>query len=128
MSRPRRCGSATTLCRSRSASGLSIYSKRSEEEDAGESGGESPLRVYRYGERLHFTAKLRTPRNYRNPGALDLAGYLASQGIRLTGSAHASDVEILPGFVGSRFECGAAPRGAACWSTSTSCGRASAAR
>ena len=82
---------------------LSIYSKRSEEEDASESGGESPLRVYVYGERLHLPAKLRTPRNYRNPGAMDLAGYLASQGIRLTGSARASSVQTLPGFSGSRW-------------------------
>ena len=43
------------------------------------------------------------PRNYRNPGAMDMAGYLASQGIRLTGSSHASSVEVLPGFVGSRI-------------------------
>ena len=82
---------------------LTIYSKRSEEEDAHEIGAESPLRVYRYGERLRFTAKLRMPRNYRNPGALDLAGYLASQGIRLTGSAPASGVESLPGFAGNRL-------------------------
>ena len=43
------------------------------------------------------------PRNYRNPGAMDMAGYLASQGIRLTGSARASSVEVLPGFAGSRI-------------------------
>ena len=30
-------------------------------------------------------------------------GYLASQGVRLTGSARARDVEILPGFAGSRI-------------------------
>ena len=34
---------------------------------------------------------------------MDLAGYLASQGIRLTGSARASNVEVLPGFAGSRI-------------------------
>ena len=82
---------------------LSIYSKQSEEEAADENGGESPLRVYTYGERLHLTAKLRMPRNYRNPGAMDMAGYLASQGIRLTGSARASTVDLLPGFFGSRW-------------------------
>lgn len=82
---------------------LSIYSKRSEEEQAGENGGESPLRVYAYGERLHLLAKLRLPRNYRDPGAMDLTGYLVSQGIRLTGSARASSVETLPGFFGSRW-------------------------
>jgi competence protein ComEC len=82
---------------------LTIYSKQTEEDEASESGGESPLRVYTYGQRLRFAAKLRIPRNYRNPGATDMAGYLASQGIRLTGSARASGVEVLPGFVGSRI-------------------------
>ena len=82
---------------------LTIYSKQAEEEDARDAGAESPLRVYTYGQRLRFTAKLRMPRNYRNPGAMDMAGYLASQGIRLTGSARASSVEVLPGFVGSRI-------------------------
>ena len=81
---------------------LTIYSKQAEEDEARDAGAESPLRVYTYGQRLRFTAKLRMPRNYRNPGATDMAGYLASQGIRLTGSARASSVEVLPGFVGSR--------------------------
>ena len=82
---------------------LTIYSKQSEEEEARDNGSESALRVYTYGQRLRFAAKLRMPRNYRNPGATDMAGYLASQGIRLTGSARASSVEVLPGFVGSRI-------------------------
>lgn len=82
---------------------LTIYSKQSEEDEAREGGEESPLRVYTYGQRLHLIAKLRTPRNYRNPGAMDMAGYLNSQGIRLTGSARASSVEVLPGFVGTRI-------------------------
>jgi competence protein ComEC len=82
---------------------LTIYSKKSEEDEAVQAGSESPLRVYTYGERMRFAAKLRAPRNYRNPGALDLTGYLASQGIRLTGSARASEVEILSGVDGSRI-------------------------
>jgi competence protein ComEC len=82
---------------------LTIYSKKAEEEGARDSGAESPLRVYAYGERLHMIAKLRMPRNYRAPGAMDLVGYLNSQGIRLTGSARAGTVEILPGFFGSRI-------------------------
>ena len=82
---------------------LTIYSKQTEEDEAREDGTDSPLRVYTYGQRLHFIAKLRMPRNYRNPGAMDMAGYLASQGIRLTGSSRASSVEVLPGFVGSRI-------------------------
>lgn len=82
---------------------LTIFSKRSDEEDARDSGADSALPVYTYGQRVHFPAKLRAPRNYGNPGALDLVGYLASQNIRLTGSARASEVEILPGFAGSRI-------------------------
>jgi competence protein ComEC len=82
---------------------LTIFSKRADEEEAESSGSDSPLRVYTYGERLHIAAKLRAPRNYGNPGALDLVGYLASQGIRLTGSARATEVEVLPGFAGNRI-------------------------
>lgn len=82
---------------------LTIYSTESEEATAEASAAESPLPVYTYGERLRLAAKLRTPRNYGNPGALDLVGYLASQGIRLTGSARASDVQVLPGFGGTRM-------------------------
>src|SRR6202012_781665 len=52
--------------------------------------------------------------NYRNPGAMDLAGYLVSQGISLTGSVHATGVVVLPGFVGRRFGyCGSPARGRA---------------
>ena len=82
---------------------LTVYSKKSEEEEARTAATESPLLVYRYGQRLRFPAKLRIPRNYRDPGANDIAGYLASQGLRLTGSAHAAEVEVLPGFAGSRL-------------------------
>jgi len=82
---------------------LTVFSKRTDEDEARESGAESALPVYTYGPRLHFPAKLRAPRNYGNPGALDLVGYLASQGVCLTGSARASMVEILPGFAGSRI-------------------------
>ena len=82
---------------------LTIYSKQSEEEEARNGGAESPLHVYTYGQRLRCTAKLRMPRSYRDPGAMDLVGYLSSQGIRLTGSARASNVEMLPGFAGTRI-------------------------
>ncbi len=82
---------------------LTIYSKRSDQGEARDDGVESPLRVYTYGERLHLIARLRLPRNYRDPGAMDLVGYLNSQGIRLTGSAPASHVAVLPGFIGNRI-------------------------
>lgn len=82
---------------------LTIYSKRTDEDHARDTGSDTPLRIFTYGERLHLVAKLRLPHNYRDPGAMDLAGYLALQGIRLTGSANVSGVEELPGFCGTRF-------------------------
>jgi len=82
---------------------LTIYSRASDEAAAEQGGSDSALPVYTYGEQLRLGAKLRMPRNYGNPGALDLVGYLASQGIRLTGSAPAAQVEVGPGFAGNRI-------------------------
>jgi competence protein ComEC len=82
---------------------LTIYSKKLEEERATASGNEPALPIYGYGQKLHLFAKLRMPRNYRDPGAMDVIGYFASQGIRLTGSAHIDDVKVLPGSAGTRI-------------------------
>ena len=80
---------------------LSIY--RDEIDGAPEeSGTGAPMRIYRYGERLHFPAKLHPPRNFRNPGAFDYEGYLANEGILVLGSTKSTKVEVLPGFVGTR--------------------------
>jgi competence protein ComEC len=62
------------------------------------------MRVFRYGERIRFFAKLRAPRNFRNPGAFDYEGYLAANGIVALGSAKIENVEVIPGFAGSRIE------------------------
>lgn len=62
------------------------------------------MRVFHYGERLRLRAKLKLPRNFRNPGAFDYQGYLAEKGISALGSAKAQDVEVLPGFAGTRLE------------------------
>lgn len=72
---------------------LSIYAK---------DGGN--MRAFRYGERLQFPAKLQLPRNYRNPGAFDYAGYLADNGIRALASVKYNEVSVLPGFAGHRAE------------------------
>jgi Domain of unknown function (DUF4131) len=47
------------------------------------------MRAYHYGERLRFMAKLRAPRNFRNPGAFDYRGYLADHGIAMLASRRA---------------------------------------
>lgn len=59
---------------------------------------------FRYGERLRFPTKLYRPHNFRNPAAFDYEGYLAENGIAVVGSARTAEVELLPGFAGSRFE------------------------
>ena len=60
--------------------------------------------ILHYGSRLRLTAKLHPARNYRNPGAFDYEGYLRDNGISVLGSAAAQDIEVLPGFSGSRIE------------------------
>jgi competence protein ComEC len=81
---------------------LGIYAKEPEQEyDEGEP---VPMRVFHYGKRLRFAAKLRAPRNFRNPGAFDYRGYLADRGIVMLASTKSSKVEMLPGFVGTRLQ------------------------
>src|SRR5258708_22938226 len=62
------------------------------------------MRIFRYGERIRFFTKLRPPRNFRNPGAFEYEGYLATNGIAALGSAKIENVEVIPGFAGSRIE------------------------
>lgn len=81
---------------------LGIFAKEADQEyDEGEA---VPMRVFHYGERLHFVAKLRPPRNFRNPGAFDYREYLADQGIVMLASTKIAKVEILPGFMGTRVQ------------------------
>jgi competence protein ComEC len=61
-------------------------------------------RLFHYGERLCLPVKLKLPRNFRNPGAFDYQQYLAANGISALGSAKAEEIEVLPGFAGSRLE------------------------
>jgi len=87
---------------------LSIYSPRPT--DASESEGDNAaadaapstqMPVFHYGDRLGFSAKLKLPHNFRNPGAFDYQAYLADRGIAALGSAKIENVEQLPGFTGS---------------------------
>ncbi len=75
---------------------LSLYS-RAEDTPTQE------LSPFHYGDRLRFIARLKLPRNFRNPGAFDYQGYLADHGIAALGSAKLETVERLPGFTGSRI-------------------------
>jgi competence protein ComEC len=55
-----------------------------------------------YGQVVEVAAKVRSPRNYQNPGAFDLVTYLANQHIYWSGSVSGiSGVRVLPGRCGS---------------------------
>lgn len=57
----------------------------------------------KYGDRLRFTARLRPPRNFRNPGAFDYEGYLHGLGIGVMASVDAQKIDVLPGKAGTRL-------------------------
>ena len=85
---------------------LSIYSPRSKDNSAEDEPAGAAVyngRALHYGDRIRFFAKLKRPRNFRNPGAFDYEVYLADRGIAALGSAKVTDVEVLPGFTGSRI-------------------------
>jgi competence protein ComEC len=83
---------------------LGIYGSRPEVTPQSDEAFASAMRIFHYGERLRLPVKLKLPRNFRNPGAFDYQGYLAANGIAALGSVKVEDVELLPGFSGSRVE------------------------
>jgi competence protein ComEC len=61
------------------------------------------LPALRYGERIELEARVRKPRNFKNSGAFDYAGYLARRDIFWVASAGASaPLRRIPGGCGSR--------------------------
>ncbi len=82
---------------------LSIYARRAPAYALTPAKDDS-LPVFHYGQRLRFPVKPRIPRNFRNPGAFDYAGYLAENGIAALGSVKAEDIQLVPGFSGRRIE------------------------
>ncbi len=87
---------------------LGVYSLHSggvPEEDsvANMAGDAATMPAFHYGDRIRFIAKLRLPRNFRNPGAFDYRGYLADREIAALGSAKLENVDRLPGFFGNRI-------------------------
>ena len=83
---------------------LSLYQRYLVPQHAEADRAQPAIRVHQYGERVRFPAKLRPPRNFRNPGAFDYRSFLAEQGIAALGTGKADQVQVLPGFVGSRLE------------------------
>ena len=78
---------------------LTLYSRS---ESGNRSGMANSPPLYKYGQRLRLAAKLRPPRNFRNPGAFDYRNYLAQRGIAALASANQASVQVLPGFAGNR--------------------------
>jgi competence protein ComEC len=63
-----------------------------------------PMHLFLYGQRIRFRTTLVPPRNYRNPGAFDYAGYLRDNGIAAGASVKYAGIQMLAGFAGSRAE------------------------
>ena len=74
-----------------------LFSRQREADQQAENGGFPQLA---YGDRVKFTAKLRMPRNFRNPGAFDYEGYLHGLGMTSIASVAANEIEIVPGRTG----------------------------
>jgi competence protein ComEC len=86
---------------------LTIYRSHLDPNDpdtSAENPMQAPIPQFRYGDRIRLRAKLRPPRNFRNPGSFDYQGYLIANGISALGSAKAEDVEVLAGFCGDRIQ------------------------
>ena len=75
-----------------------VFSREATEDNPEDDRPNMPHLVY--GDRIRLTAKLRLPRNFRNPGAFDYEGYLSGHGISTLASVKAEDIEALPGTSG----------------------------
>jgi predicted membrane metal-binding protein len=64
----------------------------------------SAMQLFHYGQRIKFATTFNSPRNFRNPGAFDYAGYLRDHRVAATASTKYAGIELLPGFTGSRIE------------------------
>ena len=85
-------------------SGVRMSTYDAQPSSDGQEPGAAPARLFHYGERLRFPARIYPPRNFRNPGAFDYQGYLLENGIVALASTKAASVKVLPGFAGSRIE------------------------
>ena len=74
-----------------------------EQEDEAGTTASAPATSFTYGERIRFPAKLREPRNYGNPGAMDYRAYLRGKGVAALASVSVETFEALEGSAGSRW-------------------------
>ncbi|MGC2697452.1 MAG: ComEC/Rec2 family competence protein [Candidatus Angelobacter sp.] len=79
-----------------------VFSRESDEEEDLDS--DAPRFTYlAYGNRLRLSAKLRLPRNFRNPGAFDYEAYLHGIGITALASVKGDEIQVLDGTSGTRL-------------------------
>jgi competence protein ComEC len=74
---------------------LSLYRRYSELEYDSDSDVLRAVPSLRYGDRVRVIVKLRPPKNFHNPGALDDVSYLHRQGIVALGSGKIDSIELL---------------------------------
>jgi len=84
---------------------LTVYSAAPKEAPTEDSqpAASGSMRCLHYGERIRFPAKVRLPRNFRNPGAFDYRGYLSDRGLSALAAVKMANVEFLPGSWGTRL-------------------------
>ena len=82
---------------------ITFYARDIAFDPEGEAADEHTVPRLAYGQRLRFVAKLRPPRNFKNPGAFDYEGYLRGLGIVAVGSGAAEVLQLLPGQAGTRL-------------------------
>ncbi|HEV2992343.1 MAG TPA: ComEC/Rec2 family competence protein [Candidatus Angelobacter sp.] len=78
-----------------------LFAKRAEADQEEDENHQQELPQLVYGSRIKFTAKLKPPHNFGNPGAFDYVGYLHGLGLSALASVHAGKLEVLPGYKGS---------------------------
>lgn len=74
---------------------LTFYRERDDIEYGDDSQPSATRYDLRYGDRIQVMAKLRTPKNFRNPGALDYESYLRRQGIVALGAGKLGSLTVL---------------------------------
>ncbi|HEV3037973.1 MAG TPA: DNA internalization-related competence protein ComEC/Rec2 [Candidatus Angelobacter sp.] len=78
-----------------------LFAKRAEEDQEEEEDHQPEFPQLVYGSRIKFTAKLKLPHNFGNPGTFDYVSYLHGLGLSTLASVHSDKLELLPGYNGS---------------------------
>jgi hypothetical protein len=102
---------------------INIYQQELLKRDSDQEAIGAPVRVFTYGERLRFPAKISPPSNYRNPGAFDYRGYLQENGSSHWLRPKLEVSRFFPVFPAAGLNSGAPEFIAASSTRSTPCGR-----